>query len=103
MGMLRGVNSKKIIAVIMGIMMLVVVLISASYVAVESVHDCTGEECPICACINQCESTLRQVGGGVDLQAEFILPVFFILITAVSASAALTAETPVSRKIRLNN
>lgn len=101
--MLRRVNSNKIIAVIMGIMMLVVVLISASYVAVESGHDCTGEECPICACINQCESTLRLVGGGVDFQAEFILPVFFILITAVSASVSLTAETPVSRKIRLNN
>ena len=101
--MLRRVNSNKIIAVIMGIMMLVVVLISASYVAVESGHDCTGEECPICACINQCENTLRQVGGGVDFQADTVLPVVFILIMAVSGSAILTAETPVSRKIRLNN
>ena len=101
--MLRRVNSNKIIAAIMGVMMLVVVLVSASYVAVESGHDCTGEECPICACINQCESTLRQVGGGVDFQADTVLPVVFILTMAVSGSAILTAETPVSRKIRLNN
>lgn len=103
MGMLRRVNSNKIIAAIMGVMMLVVVLVSASYVAVESGHDCTGEDCPICACINQCENTLRQVGGGVDFQADTVLPVVFILIMAVSGSAILTAETPVSRKIRLNN
>jgi hypothetical protein len=102
-GMLRRVNSNKIIAAIMGVMMLVVVLVSASYVAVESGHDCTGEDCPICACINQCENTLRQVGGGVDFQADTVLPVVFILIMAVSGSAILTAETPVSRKIRLNN
>lgn len=101
--MLRRVNSNKIIAAIMGVMMLVVVLVSASYVAVEAVHDCTGEDCPICACINQCENTLRQVGGGVDFQADTVLPVVFILIMAVSGSAILTAETPVSRKIRLNN
>lgn len=101
--MLRRVNSNKIIAAIMGVMMLVVVLVSASYIAVESGHDCTGEECPICACINQCESTLREVGGGVDFQADTVLPVVFILIMAVSGSAILTAETPVSRKIRLNN
>ncbi|MBE6003126.1 MAG: hypothetical protein E7232_03405 [Lachnospiraceae bacterium] len=101
--MLRRVNSNKIIAAIMGVMMLVVVLVSASYVAVESGHDCTGEDCPICACINQCENTLRQVGGGVDFQADTVLPVVFILIMAVSGSAILTAETPVSRKIRLNN
>lgn len=103
MGMLRRVNSNKIIAGVMGIMMLLVVLVSASYVAVESGHDCTGEECPICACINQCESTLREVGGGVDFQSESVLPVFFILIMAVPGSLSLTAETPVSRKIRLNN
>lgn len=103
MGMLRRVNSNKIIAAIMGVMMLVVVLVSASYVAVEAVHDCTGEDCPICACINQCENTLRQVGGGVDFQADTVLPVFFILIMAVPAAVSLTAETPVSRKIRLNN
>ena len=103
MGMLRRVNSNKIIAGVMGIMMLLVVLVSASYVAVESGHDCTGEECPICACINQCESTLREVGGGVDFQAESVLPVFFILIMAVPGSLSLTAETPVSRKTRLNN
>ena len=101
--MLRRVNSNKIIAAVMVIMMLLVVLVSASYVAVESGHDCTGEDCPICACINQCENTLRQVGGGVDFQADTVLPVFFILIIAVPASVSLTAETPVSRKIRLNN
>ena len=102
-GKLRRINSNRIIAAIMGFMMLVVVLVSASYVAVEAVHDCTGEECPICACINQCENTLRQVGGGVELQFDSVFSVFFILIMAVSGSAILTAETPVSRKIRLNN
>lgn len=103
MGKLRRINSNRIIAAIMGFMMLVVVLVSASYVAVEAVHDCTGEECPICACINQCENTLRQVGGGVELQIDSVFSVFFILIMAVPASVSLTAETPVSRKIRLNN
>ncbi|OON87056.1 hypothetical protein BXO88_05690 [Oribacterium sp. C9] len=96
-------DSKRIAAGIMGFMMLFIVLFSASVIASESVHDCTGEECPICACINQCENTLRQVGGGIDLHTDSIAPFIFILLAAFPVTASLTAETLVSRKIRLNN
>ncbi|ETP73650.1 hypothetical protein UYO_0287 [Lachnospiraceae bacterium JC7] len=101
--MFKMTGSKRIAAGIMGLMMLFVVLFSASFVALESVHDCTGEECPICACINQCENTLRQVGGGMDLQPDPVLPVFLTLIAVFPVVDSLTAETLVSRKIRLNN
>ena len=47
----RSANSRKIAAGIMGFMMLAFVLFSAFYIAAEAEHDCEGEGCPICVCI----------------------------------------------------
>ena len=64
---------KRIAAGIMGILMLFIVLFSAFYIAAEADHDCTGEDCPICACIQQCENTLHQIGDGIASQAAVII------------------------------
>lgn len=97
------VNVKRIAAGIMGLVMLIIVLFSAFFIAAEADHDCTGEDCPICACIAQCENTLHQIGDGAAVQAAVIVPVFFMLILAFLFADYFTQETPVSRKVRLNN
>ena len=78
-------------------------LFSAPFIAIEADHDCTGEDCPICACIAQCENTLHQIGDGAAVQAAVIVPVFFMLILAFLFADNFTQETLVSRKVRLNN
>ncbi len=93
----------RIAAGIMGLVLLTVVLFSAFYIAAEADHDCSGEDCLICACIRQCENTLRGVGSGSAALISFIVPVILILLAAASVIAAAPQDTLVSIKVRLNN
>ncbi len=94
---------RKIAAGILGMLMLFVMLFSAFYIVAEADHDCAGNDCPICVCIQQCENTLHQLSNGTALQAAVIIPVLFLLVSAVFSAYAFLQETPVSRKVRLNN
>ncbi len=88
---------------ILCLMMLVIVLFSAFCVASETGHDCSGEDCPVCALIRQCENTMRSIGCGTAARLSLILPFLFILFTAGSPADAFSQDTPVLRKVRLNN
>lgn len=96
-------KAKRITAGIMGLMMLVIVLFSAFYIAAEVDHDCCGEDCPICACIQLCENTLCGFGDGTVAQPAAVVPVILILIATVFFVTEVSQETLVSRKVRLNN
>ncbi len=95
--------SKRITMGIIGLVMLVIVLFSSFYIASEANHDCRGEDCPICFCIQQCENTLRGVGSGITAQAAVIMPFLSILFAAAFIAAAASSDTLVSRKVRLND
>ena len=84
--------------------LLFVMLFSISYVTLESDHDCCGEECHICECLEACGNALRLVrtGSGTGANAAITTYAVFFLITVVFANAVFTRETPVSDKIRLN-
>lgn len=99
----KKLKYKRIAAGIIGIMMLFITLFSAFYIASEADHDCTGEDCSICACIQQCENTLHQTGDGAASQSAVIIPVVFMLVFAVLFVAVFPQGTLVSRKVRLNN
>ncbi len=95
-------DARRITAGIIGLLMLVTMLFSAFYIAAEINHDCSGEDCPVCACIQQCENTLRGVGNGTPLPVSVIGISLILLITAC-CPAVISQDTPVSRKVRLNN
>lgn len=96
-------KTKRVAAGILGMMMLIVVLFSAFCIAAETEHDCTGAECPVCIRIQQCENILHQFGNGATVQASMVLPMVIFLLLVLPVACNLTQETPVSRKIRLNN
>ncbi len=93
----------RIAAVTMGLMMLILVLFSAFYIAAEAEHECCDEGCPICACIQQCENTLHGIGDGTAAGLAVIAPIILILLTAAFTITAVSRDTLISRKVRLNN
>ena len=54
-------NRKKNIAVIACVLFVFVTLASLFYIAKEENHQCTGEDCPICACIRQAKQIVKNV------------------------------------------
>ena len=62
----------------------IVAFFSLLFIAKEAHHDCTGEDCPVCACIHQAEQTLKQIGTGSSETAGAFAPHFAFLCLYLS-------------------
>lgn len=100
---LKKINKRRTAACIMGILFLLAVLASSFYLAAEANHDCRGGDCPICACMQQCENLLHRIGAGEGHAAAVILPAVLSAFCIELFSVCVVQETPVSRKVRLND
>lgn len=58
-------KKNRITAVFLAIMVLIVMLSSAFFIAAEADHDCVGKGCPVCYQINVCQNTLRNLSLAV--------------------------------------
>ncbi len=93
----------RIAAGILGALMLVVMLFSALYIVEEAEHHCVGDDCPICACIQQCGTMLRGFSGKLTAQLSAVMPVILVLLFVVIPVTAPSRHTLVFGKVRLNN
>ena len=50
-----------------------ILLFSVFYIALEAGHDCSGEDCVICAVLRVCENLLRQLLGAGAAAAAMLL------------------------------
>ena len=95
------------VAGLLAVVMLAVVLFSSFYIAEESGHRCNthseSEECPVCETLRLCKAALRQIGLGVIALVIMTIPVLRNVVTKSFRTFMLTAESPVSRKVRLND
>ena len=87
----------------MAVMMLLVVLFSSFFIAAHADHECDGRDCPVCACIQQCEKNLRGFGDCMTAGMSVIIPCLVFLLSVSLPVSSLTGDTPVSQKVRLNN
>ncbi|MBQ2101109.1 MAG: hypothetical protein II477_08565 [Lachnospiraceae bacterium] len=79
------------------------VLFMFFFMAVESGHDCAGEDCEICYCLEACES----VFGSLKLFDAFFIVLGIICASLIGviayADPSLGHTTPILQKVRLNN
>lgn len=91
-------------ALVLGLVLLSVLLISAGYVLLEWHHACSGEHCPVCTNVSNCVAVLRTEGSGVLLvEAPKLTAIQPALRSPVSHNARLAADSPVSRKVKLSD
>ena len=95
-------RNKCIISIFTAALLAAAILLSAFYISLEAAHDCTGEDCPICEFIQQCENVIRQAYNGGFLQAVFVSAIFLYAIDNLERSV-FSHVTLVTQKIRLNN
>ena len=96
-------NRKRICAMILAAAVFGCVLFMLFFMANEMGHDCSGEDCEICFCLEICEElvfTLRLDG----LQNAFVCMVLALLLTMTAVASCQTAvATLITKKVRLNN
>ena len=94
---------KKASAIFLCVLIAALMLMSAYFLAHESMHHCDDEDCRICECIRLCKEALQR---GADNSGAAVLMLLFgvvLLYDLKLTDLILTDITPVNRKIRLND
>ena len=99
----KGMKTRKILSLLLALLVLFVISFSSFYIAVEANHECDGHDCPVCFCIRQCEAVISVFSEGHVKAAGAILTVLFLVFALRIMPASSEKETPVSRKVRMNN
>jgi len=90
-------------AMIIALMLFVVMLFSALFIAHETHHDCTGEGCSVCTILAVCENMLKNISAAAAAAAVLTAAVFAIVKTLETASVFCPEATPVSLKVKLSD
>ena len=96
-------NIKRITAILMMIFVLMFLLLSIHIIAHEEYHECTGDDCPVCALIQISSNGLRELCGGTPAIATISVIIIFSLMVQIISNETCAISTPVTRKTRLNN
>ena len=81
----------------------IVAFFSLLFIAKEAHHDCTGEDCPVCACIHRAEQTLKQIGTGSSETAGAFAPQFPLVVAFLCLPLFAPVVSLISQKVRMNN
>ena len=93
----------KFLCMAMIIVIIFVSLASLFYIFSETKHECSGENCPVCACIHHAQQALRNLSSGAA--AGQLMTVLFISLFVAFAVHffVISCDSPVKRRVRLNN
>lgn len=94
---------KQIIAAVTVITVIFAVLFSALFIIIESEHDCSHHDCPICHHMEACEGTLKQLSFYVLTAALIVLSVYSIILPTRAALRAYEQSTLITLKVKLSN
>lgn len=96
-------DKKKITAVLLAGMLVVVLFCSALYIAAEANHDCAGENCPICYQINACRHNLKDITPAVCAAALAVVFTYTFCRRISFRTEVVPRCTLVSLKVKLTN
>ncbi|MCR4600496.1 MAG: hypothetical protein K5767_01975 [Clostridia bacterium] len=89
------------LAVCIGIV--AIVLLSMAFVAVESDHQCTGPDCPVCASLQAVAEGMNQLGLGLIMVSAVAAPISVMSCYRIRTAQGSSCGTPVDRKVRMND
>lgn len=97
------IKRAKYMAAVMAFAVVFVMLWSSFYIAAESDHECTGENCPICEQISVCYNTIRTISSGIAAAVAAVLLSCTFSRTVLLYNEETPRCTPVSLKVKLLN
>ena len=88
---------------LLAVVLAVVMLSSAVYIAVEADHDCTGDDCAICHQIGACENLLKSLGLAGAAAAVTAAFTYTMCKAILPCTETIDTLTLVSLKVKLSN
>jgi hypothetical protein len=98
-------NPKAFLGLIIFLCLLVTFLLPVFFFVTHIDHECTGDDCPVCAQIHNSSEILRRLFGGLSnvLPADFVCMAVTFLFCLSQKFLSIEQLSPVSLKIRLND
>ena len=93
----------KFLPLILSAVMFLLMAFSAFYIAEETVHECSGEECPVCECLQICEGILYETQGARLIIISALIAYALICRIGMNGSTVFSFDTLVSEKVRMDN
>lgn len=96
----KSIITARLIAVVIALTL----MLSIVFLVREADHKCTGEGCPICALMGQCEENIRLLGSGIAVMAlDISLRFDFLKDRQHCYLIFLAFATLVTQYIRMND
>lgn len=99
---MQNIKTRKLTAWIAAIAILGVMLFSTIFISQHIEHECTGEECPVCAFMVQCENNINSIGAMIVI----VLAAFFLGLSILKSMQHIITTyskySLISQKVRLN-
>lgn len=99
----KGTCRQRRLALFVCAVVILVTFLSFTYIIEENNHNCSGEDCPICAHIIQCEKNIRQIGSGFIVSLSIVAVSLLCVVSVSLCDSMISKESLISKKIRLNN
>ena len=98
-------NSKtsKILKAILGVFVVLSIAFTLLFVAYESHHDCEGEACPVCACLEECVNTIKGFCDSMPVLSALVVLFGTGVSCSLAGSKELVFSTPILFKVRMND
>lgn len=93
----------KTLAAVAAAAMLTVILLAGIFIVLEADHECEGEYCPVCECIENCHALLSQIGSAITASITPVITAGLLITVCICFVRVMRKETPVSTKVRLND
>ena len=96
------IKNKRFAAGLTALIVSMFVILASAYIAAETGHDCEGEHCPVCECIQRFRASMEGCDSGIPGPATLFFGI--VLIVGMPDPLPVTGiSTPVSCKVRLND
>lgn len=93
----------RILTLLVTILLLVALLSSALFIAVEADHDCTGTHCSVCAQIVVCQTILNQLAFCAGVLGILAVFRYLLLEKARRSQMYFCHATLITCKVKLSN
>lgn len=94
---------KRICAILLAALFAFAAAFSLAFIAHAAGHDCSGEDCPVCAALEVCLNVLRVFAFAVFAAFAALAAVCAARFALSPHAIAAAAQTPTSLKVKLLN
>lgn len=99
----KDMGKKKTIALFMSVILVFSFLFSFLFVVREAHHDCIGEDCPICECIEQCQGIIKDLSIAIIPVLVITSMVSYFIEEYQEYHIDIDSFSLIKHKIRFNN